>query len=130
METLIINNNIYKVVVAASKEEQQQGLMNVNWPPPIMVFPYSNSKIRNFWMKNTYCPLDIVYCNNNKIVDIKHGTPLSLKTISSSHPSDLVIEFPFGFCKQNNIQKLMDVNLLLSLKSLAKLYVKTLNSES
>lgn len=77
MDEIFINGKKFPTKVAITEEEQQKGLMYVSWPPPVMVFPYQKSGQRKFWMKNTISPLDIVFCNDNKIIKIVKGEPLS-----------------------------------------------------
>jgi uncharacterized membrane protein (UPF0127 family) len=90
-----INNEIFHTLLAVSAFEQQTGLMNRNYPIPNMTFLYSSPRINKFWMKNTKVALDIVFCRDNKIVEICKGEPYSLQAVGSK-VSDLVVEFPFG----------------------------------
>jgi uncharacterized membrane protein (UPF0127 family) len=115
-----IGNNIFNTLVAITEDEHVQGLMYIDPPAPIMSFPYKNAKIRKFWMKNTKAPLDILFCFNNKILDIYTGEPYSLDLIGPDLPADLVIETPKGFCKSNNIIKDIDVKLIYGIDSLSK----------
>jgi uncharacterized membrane protein (UPF0127 family) len=115
-----INNNIFNTLVAITEDEHVQGLMYIEPPAPIMSFPYKNAKVRKFWMKNTKAPLDILFCNNNKIIDIYAGIPYSLDLVGPDVPVDLVIEMPKGFCKTNNIIKDSDVKLIYGIDSLSK----------
>src|SRR5690348_6522793 len=103
MNELIIANKSFPIKIAISQEEQQKGLMHEKWPPPMMAFLYKDSSIRNFWMKDTPSPLDIVFASNNKIIRIENGKPYSLKKISSVVPCDLVLEFPKGTCKNLSV---------------------------
>lgn len=94
-----------KIAVAITPKEQQMGLMYVVEPKSYaMIFPYKTAGIRKFWMENTYIPLDIVFCKDNVIVDIKYGQPLCKDHIGPNTKTDLVIEFPYGYCLQNNIK--------------------------
>lgn len=117
---VIINGISYSVISSITEQEQENGLM---FYPSInigMCFPYLVPNIHKFWMKNTIVPLDIVFCRNNKIIDICYGEPLCEDNIGPDSETDLVIEFPYLFCKNNNINIGDSVNLNLSLKSLAK----------
>ena len=98
-----IGNILFETLIAISQEEQATGLMNKNWPPPIMSFVYASSRINKFWMANTPSPLDILFCNNGKIINICYGEPFSIQTIGSDNKSDLVVELPFGTCAKYNI---------------------------
>lgn len=93
---IIINSKTFSCLLAETNEEQEKGLMYVKPPVPNMAFKYSSPKDVSFWMKNTPAPLDIVFCKNNKIVDIKKGTPYSTELIRPRTSSDLIIEFNSG----------------------------------
>jgi len=92
---LYIDSNIFPTYLAISSQEQQQGLMHVDWPPPVMAFVYAAPQVNKFWMKNTPSPLDIVFCCSGEIVDICKGEPYCTSTIGNKY-SDLVIELPYG----------------------------------
>lgn len=97
MDDLIsINGQSFPTLVAVTPEEHQKGLMFQSWPPPIMVFPYRSASYRKFWMKNTVSPLDIVFCNANRVVGICKGTPLSTELVGPNTASDMVVELPAG----------------------------------
>lgn len=91
-----IGDNVFTTFIAISEKDQQHGLMNVNWPPPVMSFVYASPQINKFWMKNTPSPLDIIFCCNGKVLEIYKGEPYSTSIIGSNKYSDLVIELPFG----------------------------------
>lgn len=101
--SLTINNNKFSCLVAETNKEKEIGLMYVQPPPPIMIFPYKYAQENNFWMKNTPSPLDIIFCLNNKITKIKNGEPYSLELIKGGI-SDLIIEMPSGFVSKYNIK--------------------------
>lgn len=111
MSKVIINNNIFNAITAISEKEQQTGLMNVPWPPPIMVFP-SEPEYKKFWMKNTPSPLDIVFIANEKIVSIEKGIPHSTAMIGPNVKVDCVIEFPSGTIEKINasVNDLVKIN--------------------
>lgn len=87
-------------LLAISDEEQQTGLMYRKELPPSMSFIYSTPKLNKFWMKNTYCPLDIVFIKNNKILEIHKGEPMSTKIIGPDTLTDLIVELPYGTCSK------------------------------
>ncbi len=120
MDKIIFGDHALTTLVALTDQEQQQGLMHISWPPPVMSFPYESSKIRKFWMRNTICPLDIVFCHKNRVISIVDGEPLSLKHIGPNIPSDLVVELPRGMAKQLNIIPGMPTKLVYGLFTLAK----------
>jgi uncharacterized membrane protein (UPF0127 family) len=110
---VIINGKIYSVNVALTEEEQSKGLMYKKAPVENMAFLYSLAKVNYFWMKNTIAPLDIVFCMNNKIIDIKRGEPLSLESIGPNTETDLVLEFNVNFTDRERIKIGDDVFLML-----------------
>ena len=63
-----------------------------------MLFIWSDEDYRNFWMKNTAIPLDLIYINSNfKIVDIYFDAePLSKKIIKSKKKAQYVLELNAG----------------------------------
>lgn len=96
---IVLKGKEFVTKVAITEQEQMKGLMFEKWPPPIMVFPYKNSSIRKFWMHNTISPLDIIFCNNGKIISIMKGEPLSTKLIGPDKPADFVVELPYGMAE-------------------------------
>lgn len=93
---IYVDSNVFPSFIAISSQEQQQGLMHVEWPPPVMSFVYATPQVNKFWMKNTPSPLDIIFCCEGKISEIQKGEPHSTSVIGSNKYSDLVIEFPLG----------------------------------
>lgn len=100
---LKIGKTMVPALLTETEEEQSRGLMYHEAPTPVMIFSYDKPKINMFWMKNTPAPLDIIFCKDNKVIDIKQGMPYSEKIISNYSLSDLIIEMPFGSCKDRNI---------------------------
>lgn len=109
---IYIHNNVFPTLLAISADEQSQGLMYQPWPPPIMSFVYEAPQVNRFWMANTPSPLDIVFCHAGKVSEICYGEPHSTAVIGSWHPSDLVIEFPFGTAEASNIKIGQPVGLI------------------
>lgn len=121
MDKIIINKNTFPTLVAVTREEHEKGLMHQPWPPPIMVFPYKSSNIRKFWMKNTCSPLDIVFANQGKVIDIFKGKPYDCTLLGPNVPVDLVAEFPLGFAEKYSFAQNDNIEVMYSLKSLAKM---------
>lgn len=98
--------------VALTEEEQAKGLMYRNDIDRGMSFVYSEAQPNAFWMKNTYIPLDIIFCRGGKVVSILLGEPMSERTVGNGIVSDLVVELPFGTAVKLGIVSGMDVELM------------------
>ena len=86
--------------------------MNIDPPTPNMTFIYDSPKINKFWMKNTKASLDILFCNNGKVLRICKGEPYSTSIIGEDEYSDLVIELPLGTVASSNIKLGSPVGIL------------------
>lgn len=66
---------------------------------------FLNEGEHNFWMKDCLIPLDIIFINNNKIVEIHHNCPpcSSQDCEFYSGFGNMVLELPGNFSKKNNI---------------------------
>ena len=70
-----------------------------------MLFVMPDYTTIDFWMKNTYIPLDILFIKDDTVVDIKENTtPLSFTKIKSAKPYRIAIEVNAGYCKKNNVK--------------------------
>ena len=127
-DVIYIGNNAFDTLVAITEEEQQRGLMGKEWPPPVMCFPSKNAGIRKFWMKGTPSPLDIIFCYNNKIVDICRGEPLSTTLVGPNKPTDLVVEVPAGTASKFGFGLGDSVALSPTLETIAK-EIKAISSK-
>lgn len=120
MDKVILNNKEYPVTIAITDEEQMRGLMYRTSPVPVMAFPFVQSKPTKFWMKNTYVPLDIIFCNAGKVISSYYGVPLSDKLVGPDRPTDLVVEFPAGMVKAEPGDRM---ELIYSVRTLARWYM-------
>ena len=73
-----------------------------------MIFIFDDEKPREFWMKNTLIPLDIIFLDKDfKIVSIiKNAQPcktIDCEIYPSINPAKYVIEINGGFSKKYNI---------------------------
>ncbi len=71
-----------------------------------MLFVFPQETIQNFWMRNTFIPLDMIFVNSkDEIVTIQHATQtLSDQTYSSTAPALYVIEVNLDFTNKYNIK--------------------------
>jgi uncharacterized membrane protein (UPF0127 family) len=56
-----------------------------------------------FWMKNVNFPIEMIFINDNQIVDIKKAIAQDETTIYPSVESNGNLEVNDGFCESNNI---------------------------
>jgi hypothetical protein len=110
-----INDIVIPVELALTPEQQARGLMFRENLTGGMLFAYDDEKVRNFWMKNTLIPLDIVFIDKeNTIVTIHHATPCREEpcTIYTSHPAQYVLEVNGNFTQQHNTSIGMHVSFI------------------
>lgn len=109
---ILIGSKKLKVEVADTPEKLARGLM---FRKKIedgegMLFVFTESSYRTFWMKNTYVDLSIAFLNQFKnIVDIQDMFVPSMiekniPTYQSREPAMYAIEVPKGWFKKNNIK--------------------------
>ncbi len=98
------------VEIADSLDEQAVGLMYRSELDNYhgMLFVFDDTKIRNFWMKNTKIALDILFIDENKnIIDIKENVapcyddPCPVYT--STDNAMYTLEVNAGFVKEHEI---------------------------
>lgn len=95
------------IEIADNEFTREKGLMHRNKLSKntgmLFKFPYASNL--NFWMKNTYIPLDIAFLDDNgKILQIEEGIPLSTKPIKSRFACKHVLEVNKGWFKENNVK--------------------------
>jgi uncharacterized protein len=71
-----------------------------------MLFVFEDSQPRNFWMENTYIPLDIIFVSEkHEIINIqKDAVPFSEASIPSEGNAQYVIEVNAGFTANNGLK--------------------------
>lgn len=111
--SLTIGKTLFQVEVAHTSKQITQGLSNrdaIGADGMLFVLPQRN--IPSFWMFHMKFPLDFVWIDGDKVVDLTEhvpvpasGTPDSaLPTYSPKVPVTHVLELPDGAIKKNNIQ--------------------------
>ncbi|MDX1950018.1 MAG: DUF192 domain-containing protein [Rickettsiales bacterium] len=99
----------FQVDVADDAFKRSFGLMYVKEMPENkgMFFIFPDVTIRNFWMKNTYIPLDIVYIGSD--FEIKHigknAVPHSTEFVNSIYPAKYVLEINAGLADKLGLDR-------------------------
>ncbi len=102
-------------VNACTQEMQQQGLMFQKSMPKDkgMLFAFDKYDYVDFWMKDTYIPLDILFIDPSmKIVDIQSMKPLDLKTVESRKRAKYALEVNAGYVEKHQIKVGMYINII------------------
>jgi uncharacterized membrane protein (UPF0127 family) len=69
-----------------------------------MLFPSEQPMQRNFWMKNTPLPLDIIFIGTDgRISNIEKGVPYELESVGSEGLASAVLEIRGGLAKELGI---------------------------
>jgi len=106
--TATIDNITFKLYIADNSRDEEIGLSKYSKLDKDMgmIFLFGKSDYYSFWMKNMKFPIDIIFINNNKIVQIFKNTlppqnsdqPLPLYT--PSQPANTVLEINAGLSDQ------------------------------
>lgn len=85
---LKIEDKKYKVRIAKTDEERMKGLQDIKELPKDegMLFIMDETEHVDFWMEDTYIPLDIVFIDEDlEVISVKEGKPLSTDYISEDN---------------------------------------------
>lgn len=112
--TATINKAQFNLLIVKSAEDKEKGLSNRDSlnSKEGMIFLFDTKDTYKFWMRDMRFPIDIIFINDNKIVDIFENVPVPNANIS---PADLpqyvprekanyVLEINAGLAKKNNIK--------------------------
>ena len=109
----------FTVKLAETEAQRRHGLMFTPYLPKQqgMLFVFETDAPRQFWMKNTQIPLDILFfASDGRLVNIVHSAvPFSLTARNSAGPARYVLELNGGIAHKINIQP--DAQLVLPLES-------------
>jgi uncharacterized membrane protein (UPF0127 family) len=110
--------NLIFAELAVTEEEKERGLMfrKTLETNNGMLFIFDKPSYVNFWMKNTYLPLAIIFIDENYMVsDVFYPKPLSTGLVSSSKRTLYVLEI------------LKNTSLNLNIKRGAKIILGNIN---
>lgn len=102
------NNKInIDIELAMNRKEKNTGLMfrKELEENKGMLFVYKSDQYLSFWMKNTYIPLSIAYCDKDGVIkQILQMKPLDISvTYPSMYPVRYALEMNQGWFKRNKI---------------------------
>jgi uncharacterized protein len=98
---------VFDTQIATTPEEQELGLMYVRIFPvdQAMIFPMEPARIAQFWMKNTFIALDLLFIDEHgRIACIRPGVPQSLDLISCPTLARAVLEIGGGQAAARHIK--------------------------
>ncbi len=105
--TIKIGGETLSVEIAATPDAREKGLMYRKELAPNtgMLFVYPDEKIRHFYMKNTYIPLDIAFIDKTGvIVDMQQMNPLDETIIRSKEKARYALEANRGFFRRIGVE--------------------------
>lgn len=119
---VVINGTELNVLIAERVFAQQRGLSGSTEerlePHDGMLFVFSDSEVRTFWMKGMKMDLDVVWIGNGRILAIDRNiqAPLSRsddpeRMTSSPLLVDMVLELPAGGVEEFGLVEGMSVTL-------------------
>jgi uncharacterized membrane protein (UPF0127 family) len=97
--SMTIGTQRFTIEVANTDKTMKQGLMFRQSMPADrgMIFVFPDERVRDFWMKNTLIPLDILYLDSaGTVVSIHQMKPHDETPVSSDHPAQFAIELNEG----------------------------------
>lgn len=104
-----INGQLLDVYLARTEQEKEIGLSAFNGIKSNqgMLFIYDLPQKPAFWMNGMKFPIDIIWINNNQVVDISKNLPVQYDSnLTRYYPNvevDRVLEVNAGWCEKNNI---------------------------
>jgi uncharacterized membrane protein (UPF0127 family) len=110
LPTTEINGHVFSLYLAKTSQEQEEGLAKFNKIDKNqgMLFIFQKQDYHSFWMKNMQFPIDIIFINKNKIVDIFQKVPVAvgenLPTYTTKAKADKVLEINSGLSNEYKIK--------------------------
>jgi hypothetical protein len=117
--SITVGKKTYTLEIAARDADREHGLMERDSMPADhgMIFVFRDRQMRNFWMKHTRIPLDILFLDSDgSIVSIHHMDPYLLDGVPSGLPAQYAIELNAGHASESGVK----VNDVLQLPDAVK----------
>jgi uncharacterized membrane protein (UPF0127 family) len=106
VESLPVGAATFEAWIAETPAQRAQGLMNATMEqvaplpdgtPRGMLFVFAGDVVLNFWMRDTYIPLDLAYADASGTIREVHDLfPLDETPVTSSAPMRYALEAPAG----------------------------------
>lgn len=107
---VIINNHLFSLYLARTTQEREVGLAKFNkiGKDQAMLFLFQRADYYSFWMKNMRFPIDIIFIDNNRIVDIFKNVPVikngKLPIYTTKTKADKVLEINAGLSDKDHFE--------------------------
>ena len=106
---VVIDGKTFKVELATTTAQQEKGLSGRDHLDENsgMLFVFPNSDIYTFWMKDTKIPLDIIWINDDKVIEMTTLQPETANNIPQYNPknqANYVLELNAGTAQQNGFK--------------------------
>lgn len=114
-----INGHVFSLFLARTNLEQEIGLARFNKirNDQGMLFIFPESDYYSFWMKNMKFPIDIIFINKNKVVDIFKNVSVSkdnnLPVYTTHQKANIVLEINSGLSDKYKIKIDSKINISL-----------------
>ena len=110
---VVVDGKLFFVDVARTEEQKAKGLdiYNTLAQNKGMLFPFNSSDYYPFWMRGMNFPIDIIYINDNQIVDIFDNLPNPKTedefpiTVKPTAKANYVLEINAGLSRKYNFKK-------------------------
>jgi uncharacterized protein len=105
---VIFDQDTVLAEVADTPEDRERGLMHRTEVPDGtgMLFVFDDMGTRQFWMRNTYVPLDIAFMDiNQRVVDIQQMEPETDEFTESAAPAMFALEVRSGWFEEQGISQ-------------------------
>jgi uncharacterized membrane protein (UPF0127 family) len=105
--TMQIGKETFHLEIAVTTAEHEHGLMarDTMAADHGMIFVFAGEDERNFWMKDTLIPLDIIYMDaSGRVISVKSMKPRDLTGVSSNGRAKYAIELLHGAAERTGVQ--------------------------
>lgn len=96
----------FPLAIIQKKSQLEKGLKGKSSIDKCYYFMFNEIASHGFWMKDCLIPLDIIFCQNNRIVKIFHNCqPCKENCPTYTYETDGVLELKGNTCKEKGIKE-------------------------